>query len=208
MAREFKTNFEKRFRRRVLLPGVVILLVTAVLCGGTLIGAARGTDTMSMLGQQSEIYRAIASGMDDLSLAQESVGLCDECIREAAAADTDLVWLDENIGARLFDLHNVHETYILDGEDQPIYASVGRELQSPESFARVASAVHRFVQLARGEIKRPSGRANLNERLPDTPPGAARVAADPRGLFRTDGALPQPQDDAERAPRYRSGADR
>src|SRR5690606_7422665 len=170
MAREFKSNFERRFRRRVLLPGAIILLVTAVLRGGTLIGAARGTDTMSMLGQQSEIYRAIASGLDDLSLAQESVGLCDECVRQAAARDADLAWLDENIGARLFDLHNVHETYILDGNDRPIYASVGRELKPADSFDRVAPALDRFVRLARGEIKRPSGRANLNERLPETPP--------------------------------------
>ena len=140
MARAFKSNFERRFRRRVLLPGAVILLVTAVLCGGTLIGAARGTDTMSMLGQQSEIYRAIASGLDDLSLAQESVGLCDECVRKAAAADTDEAWLDENIGTRLFDLHNVHETYILDGEDRPIFASVGRKLEPADSYGRVAPA--------------------------------------------------------------------
>ncbi len=175
MAREFKSNFEKRFRRRVLLPGAMILLVTAVLCGGTLIGAARGTDTMSMLGQQSEIYRAIASGLDDLSLAQESVGLCDECVRKAAAADTDQAWLDENIGTRLFDLHNVHETYILDDEDRPIFASVGRKLEPADSYGRVAPAVDRFVQLARGKIKRPSGRANLNERLPDTPPAPVEL---------------------------------
>ena len=94
MAPEFKAGFNKRFRRRVLLPGAAILLVTAVLCGGVLVAAWRGTDSISMLGQQSEIWRAIAGGLDDLSLAQESVGLCDQCIREAASDDPDPAWLD------------------------------------------------------------------------------------------------------------------
>ena len=169
MAPEFKAGFNKRFRRRVLLPGAAILLVTAVLCGGVLVAAWRGTDSISMLGQQSEIWRAIAGGLDDLSLAQESVGLCDQCIREAASDDPDPAWLDENVGFRLFDLHNTHETYILDGEDRPIYASIGREPAVPAAYETVAPAVARFVQLARGEMKRPSGRGNLNERLPGSP---------------------------------------
>jgi diguanylate cyclase (GGDEF)-like protein len=163
-------SFEKRFRKRVLLPGAVILLITAVLCGGALIAAARGTDTMSLLSQQTEIYRAIASGLDDLSLAQESVGLCDECIREATSPDPDQAWLDVNVGSRLFDLHDVEETYILDGKNRPIYASIGRERKAPDSYERIAPEVDRFVRLARGEIARPSGRANLNERLPGIPP--------------------------------------
>jgi diguanylate cyclase (GGDEF)-like protein len=169
MSLQFQSDFNQRFRRRVLLPGAVILLITALLCGGVLVAAGRGTDTMSLLGQQSEIYRAIAAGLDDLTLAQESVGLCDACIREAGSTDSDQAWLDENIGFRLFDLHNVNETYILNGQDRPIYASVERERARPEAFERVAPAVKRFVALARGEIQRPSGRGNLNERLPNTP---------------------------------------
>ena len=171
MAPDFQANFNKRFRRRVLLPGAVILLVTAVLCGGALIAAGRGTDTMSVLAQQIEVWRASARGLDDLAVAQESVGLCEECIAEAAAAATpDRAWLDENVGFRLFDLHKVHETYILDGEDRPVYASVQRRSAAPSAYQRVAPAVERFVKLARGEIKRPSARGNLNERLPGSPP--------------------------------------
>ena len=36
MTPEFQANFNKRFRMRVLLPGALILLFTAVLCGGAL----------------------------------------------------------------------------------------------------------------------------------------------------------------------------
>ena len=170
MVAELNGNFKRRFRMRVLLPGAVILLVTAILCGGALIAAGRGTDTMSVMAQQLEAWRAVSRGMDDLSLAQESVGLCEECIGEATSARPRPEWIDENVGFRLFDLYDVHETYILDGEDRPVYASVERRHASPSAYRRVAPAVDRFVKLARGEIERPSGRGNLNERLPGSPP--------------------------------------
>ena len=143
-------GFERRFRRRVLLPATVILIATAIICCMALIAAGRGTDAMTVLGQQAEVWRATARGMDDLAVAQESVGLCEECIDEATADAPDAKWLDENVGNRLFDLHNVHETYILDSADHPIYASVQRRTLEPSAYRRVAPAVDRFVALARG----------------------------------------------------------
>lgn len=170
MASGIDRNFESRFRMRVLFPGAVILLITALVCGGALIGAGRGTDTLSLMSQQIEVYRATSRGMDELSLAQESVALCEQCIGEAASADPDEAWLNNNVGLRLFELYGTHETYILNGEDQPVFASVAHRLASPSAYESVAPAVERFVKLARGEIKRPSRRSNLNERLPGSPP--------------------------------------
>jgi diguanylate cyclase (GGDEF)-like protein len=170
MVRSKQERFEKRFRRRVLLPGALILFVTASVCGGALIAAGQGTDAMAALGQQSEVWRASARGMDELSVAQESVGLCEECIDEAGSAKPDLRWLHENVSARLFDLHHVHDTYILDSEDRPVFASVQRRHVDPSAYKRVAPMVGRFVSLARGETMRTSGRSNLNERLPGSPP--------------------------------------
>lgn len=174
-------TFSRRFGLRVLLPGTMILLITAVLCGGALIVAGRGTDTMSLMGQQFEIWRVAVRGLDDLSVAQESVGLCDECVREAAAPEPDKAWLDENVGFRLFDLYKVHETHILDGQDRLVYSSVQRRDSAPSAYEKVAPSVDRFVKLARGEIKRPNGRSNLNERLPGSPP-APIILPPPPGM--------------------------
>jgi diguanylate cyclase (GGDEF)-like protein len=163
-------SFEKRFRNRVLLPGAIVLLITAALCGFGVLFAARGTDAMSLIGQQIEVWQASSDGMDELSVAQESVGLCDECIRQAKSPNLDKAWLNHNVGERLFDLFGVDETYIIDRDGRAVYASIGRKPAAPSSYKRVAPAISRFVKLARGEIKRPSGRSNLNERLPGSPP--------------------------------------
>jgi diguanylate cyclase (GGDEF)-like protein len=170
VGQQVEFRFKKRFRRRVLLPGAVILLATAVICTWALVAAGRGSDSMMVFGQQAEVWRLLANGLDDLSVAQESVGLCEECIDQAESESPDHAWLDENIGHRMFDLFNVHETYVLDAMNQPIYASLERRHAEPSSYLRIAASADRFVKLARGEISRPSGRSNLNERLPGSPP--------------------------------------
>jgi diguanylate cyclase (GGDEF)-like protein len=164
-----RSSLQRRFRLRVILPGGLVLLATAALCGAALVGAGHGTDQMSVMGQQLEVLRATGTGLDELALGQESVGLCAQCIAEAASPHPDAEWLDANVGLPLFDLYKAHETYILDGRDRPVYALVQRHQAAPSTYARVAPAVNRFVELARGTVKRPSGRSNLNERLPGSP---------------------------------------
>jgi diguanylate cyclase (GGDEF)-like protein len=170
MTSTIRGSFGKRFGTRVLLPGALILLITGALCGFGMVFAGRNADAMSLLGQQFEVWQVNSHGMDELSVAQESVGLCDDCLRRAASAHPDRAWLDNNIGFRLFDLYNAQETYIVGRDGKALYASVQRKSAPPSAYARVAPAVDRFVKLARGQITRPMGRSNLDERLPGSPP--------------------------------------
>jgi diguanylate cyclase (GGDEF)-like protein len=130
--------------------------------------------------QKVEVYRATSRGADELSLAQVSIGLCDQCISEASTANPDREWLSEHIGDPMFKLYGAHDTYILNGEEQPVYAFSKGKQGLPSSYHDpVAPAVNRFVKLARGEAKRPSGRSNLNERLPGSPPEPLVVPPQP-----------------------------
>jgi diguanylate cyclase (GGDEF)-like protein len=170
MTPSIEASFQKRFRTRVLLPGALILLITGALCGFGMVFAGRNADAMTLLGQQFEVWQVNSYAMDELGVAQESVGLCDECLRQARLGHLDQTWLDNNVGFRLFDLYDAHETYIVDRGGKAIYASVMRKPASPAAYARVAPAVDRFVKLARGQITRPMKRSNLDERLPGSPP--------------------------------------
>jgi diguanylate cyclase (GGDEF)-like protein len=170
MTPTIRGSFGRRFGTRVLLPGAMILLITGALCGFGMVFAGRNADMMALLGQQFEVWQVSSHGMDELAVAQESVGLCDECIRQAASARPDRDWLDRNVGFRLFDLYNAQETYIVDRDGHATYAAVGRRQADPSAYGRVAPAVDRFVKLARGQATRPMGRSNLDERLPGSPP--------------------------------------
>src|SRR3569833_2296219 len=170
MATLIGSGFKRRFGTRVLLPGALILLFTGALCAAGLLFAGKSSDTMTLFGQQIEVWQASSHGMDELSVAQESVGLCDDCIRKAAADHPDRTWIDNNIAFRMFDLYNTQETYLVDRKGQPVYAAIERKDAPLSAYDRVRPEVDRFVKLARGQMKRPSGRSNLNERLPGSPP--------------------------------------
>ena len=170
MTPSIEASFEKRFRTRVLLPGALILLITAALCGVGLTFAGRSADSMALLGQQIEVWQASSHGMDELAVGQESVGLCEACISKATSRHPDTGWLTTHVGQRLLDLYSAQETYIVDGAGRPVYAFVGGKAAAPAAYAKVAPQVDRFVKLARGQITRVSRRSNLDERLPGSPP--------------------------------------
>lgn len=162
--------FRKRYASRVLLPGAVILILTGALCWGGIIAAGRGADKLSLDAQKGEVFRAATGSLDRLTLAQESIALCEECIKEAGSPSPDGAWLNERIASPLFDLYDAHETYIIDANGRPVHAAVRGRQAPPSAYERVAPALDRFVKLTRGKIKRASGKSNLNERLPGAAP--------------------------------------
>ncbi|GEM_PF-140731 len=170
MGKPMRIDFNRRFRRRVLLPGGLILIATALVCGVMLLGAGQNIDSLSVMAQQIEVRKASTQGMDELSLAQESIALCEQCIKEARADSPDLAWLEENVAAPLHELYRASETYIVDGEGRPLLSFVDGERRATEAFGRIAPAANRFIRLARGVSQRTTGRSNLNERLPGSPP--------------------------------------
>ncbi len=159
-------NFEWRFRRSVLLPGMVILAVAGILTAVGLYRASEAVDQMSLDAQIWEPYRAIGRGLDSLALAQETVGICDVCEEKATGPNPDVDWIDRNIGRKLAYLYRAHEVYVLNEKDDPVYALVRGELAAPDSFADVAPKIMHYADLVRGRTVRPNG---FSDRLPGQP---------------------------------------
>ena len=180
-------SFNQRFRTRVALPGALILLLAGALCSFGLVFAGHEVDEISLEGQRYEAWRAILRQMDELSLAQESIGLCERCIENANHAEPDLEWLHDRVALPMFELYRAQETYILDGRNRPLLAAVNGQEVPADRFQTVAPVVERFIALARGEIKRPGGKSNFNERLPGSPlPEASTVRTSERTAHSTD----------------------
>lgn len=176
--------FERRFRMRVLGPGALILLVTTLICALGLLSAGAQVDKLSLAGQRYEAYRAIGRGLDEVSLGQEAVAVCDGCEAEARSPHPDLHWLDENVGFWLFDVYHAHESFILDARNRPVYGAIARRRVAPAAFGRIAPAVRPFLDLVRGVTRRPN---NLSERLPSAPvPTGSSVRTSPRAIHATD----------------------
>lgn len=170
MSAEQNKRFAKRFRLQVLLPGVLILAATAAFLATALQFAGRSTDDLSVLAQQSEVWRATSQGLDELALAQEAVATCEQCMAKAGASNPDRTWLDEHVGEPMHELYHAHESYIVEPDRSATYAFIDESASSNKSFDDVSRYVERLVALALGEVARPFGQSNLNERLPGYPP--------------------------------------
>jgi diguanylate cyclase (GGDEF)-like protein len=169
MAAEIQESFEKRFRMRVVLPGLAILLITAGLCTVGLITAGRSADALTREGHTYEATRAIMREMDQVATAQEAVGLCERCIEAVTSGDLDQNWYAVRIAARLFALYDISETHVLDERDRPMFTAVQGHAASTRIYERIAPRVQRLVDLTRGRTQRPDGLSNWNERLPHSP---------------------------------------
>ncbi len=175
MSAEQEKRLAKRFRLQVLLPGGLILMATAAFLAVALQFAGRSTDDLSLLAQQSEVWRASGQGLDELALAQEAVATCDRCLFEARSDNPDREWLDERVGEPLRDLYHVHESYILGADGTARYAFLDGSAPPGQSFASVSEYVEPLVALALGETRRVFGRSNMNERLPGSPPAPLEI---------------------------------
>ena len=184
MPHQRQKRLEGKFRRRVLFPGMVVLALTAAICVAGLISARQGVDELSMEGQNFEAFRAIGRGLDELALAQETVGTCEMC---GGILSMDRGWLDSQIGYKLFDLYHSHETYILDGNDEMGYGLAERRPAGPDVYAGVADSLAPLVDRVRG---RTSLESNFNERLPGSGPAEnSTVRTSVEALHSTDLAL-------------------
>jgi diguanylate cyclase (GGDEF)-like protein len=184
MVKPHEFIFRNRFRTHVVLPGILILFCTVLICGLGLISSGRGVDQLSIQGQKFEAWRAIWHGMDEMSLGQEAVAVCDACEVEAQSSHPDMRWLDENLGFWLNDLYRISGTFILDGKDRPIYGALQRTRVPASRYAVFAGSIGPFVDRARGRTLRDS---NWNERLPGSPlPKQSSVKTSPRAVHATD----------------------
>ncbi len=159
-------NFEWRFRRTVLLPGMVILAVAGILTAVGLFRASEAVDKISLDAQTWEPYRAIGRGLDSMALAQETVGICDVCEAKTAGPNPDVEWIDRNIGRKLAYLYRAHEVYVLNSADDPVYALVRGAQIAPEKFSEVQPEIMYFADLVRGRKVRANG---FSDRLPGQP---------------------------------------
>ena len=176
--------FKKRYSARFILPAVLVLVI--VVCGLVLglRSAGNNVDKMSSTGQTYEAYRAIGRSIDDLSLAQQTVGTCSDCIKAVNGEQPDHEWLRRNIAKPMFDVYKARETYIFDGADRPIFAAIAGKRRSSATYSAIHADLDPFIARVRGRTEETS---NYNERLPGSPlPQESLVRTTPRTVHSTD----------------------
>ena len=146
--------------------------VSLILAGVGLLGAARGSDTISVERQARSALHAMEASVDELALQQETVAVWDDAARHLVAKTRDAGWIHDNIGGWLHRIFKHDEAFILDGSDQPIYASVRGEEVSLKRYEILSPDIGLIANSVRGQSPRHSG---IHDRDPAGRPGPGQT---------------------------------
>jgi diguanylate cyclase (GGDEF)-like protein len=173
-----------RFIVAVLVPVLVLALGLTIFAYTALRSAAEQADRVSAARQAHEVRLTINDALDELAQSQAGIAIWNPAVLEARKAHPNRVWLDSNVGTWLNYVFAHDADFILNDDDNPIYAMVGGNGADPAAFQRVAKTAKKLVDAARGRLRR---NANPHERLPAQPlTSASTVRTSVRAIHATD----------------------
>src|SRR5688572_18209636 len=112
---------EWRFSSRVMLPIAVMGSTAILLLAGLLFLATREADDISQERQARLVSHVLEESYDKVTRDQQSATIWDTAVRRTRGA-VDQKWFDSNLGSWLYEYFGHDRTFVLDDEDQPIYA--------------------------------------------------------------------------------------
>jgi len=140
---------------RIALTVTLVTLAALLLTGVALYSASRESNAVSIERQLRTTERSIRAIVGELSQQQEMVAVWDDAIEQLAKDELDFQWLDANMGIWLSKTFGQDQVYILDPNDQPIYAGVDKERVSPNAFDQVRPGLESLIQGLRGSRQSP-----------------------------------------------------
>jgi diguanylate cyclase (GGDEF)-like protein len=163
---------ERSFTRRVLVPVIAVTCGAALLAAAGLSWVAARNDAVATERETREIRNAVGERLDALARSQQRVAISDETIAALRSPEPDWRWVDEHMAFWLHDLFGHDRFFILDAQDQPIYAAHGRKRQLPARYASAQPALQPLIDKARGRLQ---VAGSVHDRLPDQPlaPGSS-----------------------------------
>lgn len=161
-------NSDRSTKLSIQIVASIVFLLGAGLLTLVFVGhdAIKKADDVSSARQERFAARSLAQEIDDLPNDQRSVTIWDDSIRKVRAGDTD--WIDENLGAWMHDYFGHDETYILNADGVPFFASVQTERVPPDRYGDRADVIDPLVAQLRSAMAGASdGLDNPHEELAD-----------------------------------------
>ena len=129
------------FIRAVVLPTAITLVVLAAIVGAVLQFSTSRTDELALSRQTQRVKVGIEQEINEVTVDQEASTYWDDAVVRTRQRPLDLEWIDNNLGVWFHTFYKIDETYLLDPNNRPIYASRGDHRASLASFSRIESPV-------------------------------------------------------------------
>ena len=144
-------HFKNDLRRLTLVIGVALTCFGVLLLAVVAFAGWSANRTAEMRERQL-VENALNQSVSRVLNEAKAIAWWDEAVLNVQAARLDIDWLQNNIGAYFNETYGHDEIYVVNGDNQPIYANVGGEFQPApgQAYARQRDVLDQVVREARG----------------------------------------------------------
>lgn len=145
------TASSRSFSLVVLGSVLVVFAATAALLGFFVFWSGAQVDKVGIDRQATRIVSALSQQLRQISKDQESVGVWDVTL--SAVSRRDYTWLNHNIARQMSSYFRHDASYILEGDDVPIYAArAGRRIDA-SAYGEIAPLVAPMIDELRARTR-------------------------------------------------------
>lgn len=156
-----------------------MVIVALILAAVGVYAATHESDAASVERQARSARHAMEASVDELALQQETVSIWDESVSQLVADHPDMTWVHDNIGSWLHRIFGHDEVFVIDGSDQPVYASVKGAPVPLQRYSTLSPDLKYLVDNVRGRSGGLNGRHDRNPNRPLNPRNSVRTTSRP-----------------------------
>ena len=148
--------FELLLRQTLTRPWMLVapifaaVVATGLIVGELLYWSTVQVDLASASREEQVLSAAVTRSAQRIAKDQEASTVWDDAVMHVRTPDPE--WLDANLGVWMHTYYGHDRTYVLSGDDKPVYAMEDGDRVPPEHFGSVASAAAPLVRDLRHEL--------------------------------------------------------
>lgn len=145
-----------QFQNWILALIGAVALIALALAAFAIFWAVQESDAAAVERQRRMTELSVQGIVRELALQQEVVAVWDDPVLQLRNTPPNPEWLDENFGSWLNRTYGHNQVYILNADDEPVYAAVDGTRGEPGDYDHVRSGLESHLKELRGRQVAPS----------------------------------------------------
>ena len=151
MIGQFGDPSGRRFLLQIVVPFFVAATLINVVAAGLLYWSTTEADRISIERQRGLVHLVVSTLRATIAHDQESVTVWDDAVEEVRAGSDE--WIDVNLGSWMNTYFGHDGAYIINPENQPIYASVNGRVADPAQLSEIWPQTQPLVDDLRARLR-------------------------------------------------------
>lgn len=139
--------------RAVVLPSAITITLLAVIVGAVLHFSTSRSDDLALQRQHRLVETTVEESIQWIAIDQEASTYWDDAVLKLREKPLDLEWIDNNLGIWFHTYYHHDETYLLNADDQPVYAMQNGRRAQLSAFGKVEASTLPLAHALREKLK-------------------------------------------------------